>query len=82
MSKVVDEPITLLQPQVQSGGGFVWRDREHRIRQVGGSWSRGGRWWRGEGYRTYIRITTLENLALDLCYDELGQYWTVAELMD
>jgi len=82
MSKIIDEPITMLQPQVRCGGGFVWRGREHRIDQIGGHWSRRGRWWRGEGYRRYIRITTLDNMALDLCYDELGQYWTVAEMMD
>jgi len=82
MAKAVDELVTMLDPLVQSGGRFVWRGREHRINSIGGQWRQGGRWWRGESYRSYIRITTLDNMAIDLCYDELDQSWRIAEMMD
>ena len=82
MSKPVDEPVTMLEPSLQSGTRFVWRGGEHRVASLGGHWARQGRWWCGEGYRRYFRITTLGNVALDLCYDELAHSWTVAALMD
>lgn len=90
MAKTLDEPIIMLEPDqrggaplaVRNGARFMWRDREHSIDSVGGHWSRRGRWWLGEGYRRYFRITTLENMALDLCYDELAQSWTIADMMD
>jgi hypothetical protein len=82
MTKTIDEVVTMLDPLVQSGGRFVWRGREHRINCIGGRWSQGGRWWLGENHRLYIHITTLDNLAMNLCYDELDQSWHIAELKD
>lgn len=82
MPKLIDEPIMMLEPLVRDGSRFVWRGCEHRISSVGGRWMRRGRWWLGEGYRRYFRIMTLDNMALDVCYDELAQTWTVAAMMD
>ncbi|MCE5241101.1 hypothetical protein LLH23_21775 [bacterium] len=82
MPKPVDEPITMLEVPLRSGARFVWRGCEHHVSSLGGRWARRGRWWLGESYKRYFRITTLEHMALDLCYDELAQAWTVGALMD
>lgn len=83
MSKIIDEPIVMLGAEHQRPGqAFIWRNREHTIQSVGGRWSCRGRWWIGEGARRYFRITTLANVTLDLCFDELTHSWTVAELWD
>lgn len=82
MPKPVDEPIVMLEPPLHDGSRFLWRGGEHRVSSLGGQWARRGRWWLGEGYRQYFRVTTLGNIALDLCYDELAHAWTVVALMD
>ncbi len=83
MSIIVDEPVVMLgAPGDHPGQTFVWRDQEHVILAVGGEWVRRGRWWIGEGCRRYFRITTLSNMILDLCLDELAHSWTVAEVWD
>ena len=83
MSKIVDEPIQMLGARHgQPGDKFVWREQEHEIETIGGQWVRRGRWWIGEGCRRYFRVTTLSNIILDLCLDELAHSWTVAEVWD
>lgn len=82
MPKPVDEPITMLETPLRSGARFVWRGCEHHVSSLGGRWAQRGRWWLGESYKRYFRITTREHMALDLCYDELAQAWSVAALMD
>ena len=83
MTKILDEPVVMLGAEHnRPGRSFIWRDREHEIEAIGGQWTRRGRWWIGEGNRRYFRITILSNMILDLCLDEGGQSWSVAEVWD
>lgn len=83
MAKVLDEPVEMLSgAESHIPLGFVWRGQERRISEWGGQWRARGRWWLGEGPRCYFRITTLENMVMDLCLDEASQVWTVAVIHD
>lgn len=61
---------------------FTWRHRRYRVVQSGGSWTRSGRWWRGEGDRQFVRVLTDRNTVADLCFDTKQQSWLMYQMYD
>ena len=83
MTKTLDEPLEIIEDRAdQPPRRFLWRQHERHLTACGAHWTQRGRWWLGESPKAFFRITTLDNITLDLCLDKASHTWTVARIWD
>ena len=61
---------------------FCWRGRYYRVSGVEELWRTVGRWWDGEGERTFFRVLCTGGGILELCYDHALRRWSVHRIED
>ena len=83
MTRAISEPI--LVREMADGHyprRFHWRDQDFQVVEVGGAWRLLGRWWEGDGERSFVRVITDTGVCLDLCHYKSTDQWHVHKVHD
>lgn len=80
----------------REGGGtepaaFVWEGRRYQVEGIQAIWKATGRWWDGEGERTFFRVAAAlagvptrraPRGIYELCYRERTEEWLLTQIED
>lgn len=61
---------------------FRWRKRTYRIAKVRECWRLIGKWWDGDGEKTYFRLECPNRAVFEIFYDHGKSCWLLARVED
>jgi hypothetical protein len=61
---------------------FRWRGKLYRVSAVQECWRLVGKWWDGEGERTFFRVLAESGGVFEICYDHGRQNWMLERVED
>lgn len=83
MAKLIDRP--LKQVEISRSGEplrFTWEGRSWPVSRTTEVWKDTGRWWEGEGEKTFFRLETAGGRLVELYRDHKSGMWSIYRVYD
>ncbi len=61
---------------------FNWLGRVYKVSAVQDVWRTVGRWWDGDGEKTFFRVLTSSGGVFELYYDDMKDTWSLSRVED
>ena len=83
MNKLARRPTCItLDRGKHSPAAFRWRGRLYRVAAVQECWRLAGKWWDGDGERTFFRVQAETGGVFELSYDHGKRIWLLERVED
>lgn len=82
LSRLVNQPITVVTDDNSLPSRFVWRQRWHNNAGVLEEWRDTGCWWEGEGEKAFYLLQTDNGGTYELYFDFKANCWYLYRVLD
>ena len=82
MCKIINEPVTVYEPNGSLPKAFIWRKRLYRISQIIGNYREPSRWWQGEPLTQLIRVIASSRSESTFELMRVGNGWQITRVFD
>lgn len=81
MARIIDRPVEVVKAG-RHRGCFRWNRRWYQVTGVADCWKETGRWWAGEGEKTFLRIQTSGGGVFEIYRDAASGEWYLYKIYD
>jgi hypothetical protein len=82
MSKLIGEPVKVLQNKGSMMTAFIWRKRTYRVQEIVSWWREPSDWWHGKAMRLFIRVNAQNTSTGTYELYKLGEQWFLSRVLD
>jgi hypothetical protein len=82
MSKVINEPVAVYEPDGSLPKAFIWRKRLYRISNIIGKYREPARWWQGEPLTQLIRVVASNKSESIFELMRISNSWQITRIFD
>jgi hypothetical protein len=82
MCKLINESVTVYQPDGSPPKAFIWRKRLYRISEIIGNYREPACWWQGEPLTQSIRVVAFNQSESVFELIKINQGWQLTRVFD